>query len=138
MCDIPFWQQIFNVATTIVLAGAAVWSVWTARRIADRKNPAPYGQLRILWIIERMLEDLERSDYENADVNLKSLNRHFFNHGDPYNRDGKNPESGDWYFVWDTEKAFIEFTNVASAKPIINVLNRDLDQPMAIAKAKKC
>ena len=131
------WFQWINVSLSLVLAGSAAWSVWNARQISKRKNPAPYGQLRILWIVEHLLSDLERVDYHNATLNMKDLHRHFFNSADPNNQKGTNPEGGDWYFVWEMERAYSEFIEVTCEQRVIGVFKKGLNRSQAIDKAKK-
>lgn len=135
------WLPLGNVLASIVLAAAALWSLRTANKIAAVKNPAPYGQSRILWILERLVSDLEAGENENAQVHVRSLNLHFFDHSATARRESKNTESGDWYFVWDMEKAYSEFLRVTNGDsdgiPFVGEFANDMDQRRAIAAARK-
>ena len=135
------WLPLVNVLASIVLAAAALWSLRTANKIAAVKNPAPYGQLRILWILERLVSDLEAGENENAKVHVRSLDMHFFNHSATARKEGKNIESGDWYFVWDLEKTYSEFLRVTTGDsdgiPLVGGFANDMDQNQAIAAARK-
>ena len=133
------WLPIVNVFASIVLAGAALWSLRTAGKIAAIKNPAPYGQLRILWILERLVEDLKTGDKENAQTQIKGLNLHFFDHANARKANSRNTESGDWYFVWEMEKAFGELLMESCVKigrtPIAGKFREDVDLKQALSKA---
>lgn len=134
--------ELIQTIVTATLAFIALASLIATVVVAKRKNSVPYGQLRILWLIEHLVAALKEERLDDVVPNLNLLKLHFFNWNDEKNEQGTNNEDGTWYFVWETEKAYDDMLRVLNNSKdnsgIIfdNVISKNADLRMAVKKAR--